>query len=75
MICVLTLCANSYETLEGADAMILITEWNEFRRPNFERIKSMLSAPVLFDGRNLYTPDVLKKLGFAYYSIGRDHAS
>ncbi|HPM78489.1 MAG TPA: UDP-glucose/GDP-mannose dehydrogenase family protein [bacterium] len=71
----LTLCANSYETLEGADAMILITEWNEFRRPNFERIKSMLSAPVLFDGRNLYTPDVLKKLGFAYYSIGRDHAS
>ncbi len=71
----LTLCANNYETLEGADALILITEWNEFRRPNFDRIKSMLSAPVLFDGRNLYTPKVLKDMGFAYYSIGRDHAS
>ncbi|HPQ67865.1 MAG TPA: UDP-glucose/GDP-mannose dehydrogenase family protein [bacterium] len=71
----LTLCANNYEALEGADALILVTEWNEFRRPNFDRIKSMLSAPVLFDGRNLYTPKVLKDMGFAYYSIGRDNAS
>lgn len=61
----------NYEALEGADALIILTEWNEFRHPNFQRIRSMLKSPVIFDGRNLYGPDLIKALEFKYYSIGR----
>jgi UDPglucose 6-dehydrogenase len=61
----------NYEALSGADALIILTEWNEFRHPNFQRIKSMLKQPVIFDGRNLYEPDLIKALEFKYYSIGR----
>ena len=61
----------NYEALEGADALLLATEWNEFRRPNFERMKSLMKAPVIFDGRNIYNPAEMKKLGFDYASIGR----
>jgi UDPglucose 6-dehydrogenase len=68
----LTLCPNNYEALDGADALLVVTEWNEFRRPNFDRIKALLRQPVIFDGRNLYTPGKLREMGFAYYSIGRD---
>lgn len=62
---------NSYEALEGADAMVLLTEWNEFRRPDFERIKQLLKEPLIFDGRNQYDVVRLKKMGFEYISIGR----
>jgi UDPglucose 6-dehydrogenase len=62
----------NYEALTGADALIILTEWNEFRHPNFQRIRSMLKEPVIFDGRNLYDPDLLKALEFKYYSIGRN---
>jgi UDPglucose 6-dehydrogenase len=62
---------NNYETLKGADALVLLTEWNEFRRPDFDRIKSLLREPVVFDGRNIYDPKVMRDKGFVYYGIGR----
>jgi UDPglucose 6-dehydrogenase len=61
----------NYEALKGADALLIVTEWNEFRRPNFQYIKQQLKTPVVFDGRNIYDPQELRKLGFIYYSIGR----
>lgn len=61
----------NYETLKGADALVVLTEWNEFRRPDFARIKSLLKEPVIFDGRNIYDPKVMKEKGFVYYGIGR----
>jgi UDPglucose 6-dehydrogenase len=62
---------SGYEALNGADALIICTEWAKFREPDFERIKSLLKAPVIFDGRNLYKPDKLVKLGFHYFCIGQ----
>ena len=62
----------NYEALPGADALLVLTEWNEFRRPDFGRIKELLKQPVIFDGRNLYDSADLRKLGFRYYSIGRN---
>jgi UDPglucose 6-dehydrogenase len=64
-------CSSSYEALNKADALIIVTEWNEFRRPNFTKISQMLKEPVIFDGRNLFEPSKMKRLGFVYYSIGR----
>jgi UDPglucose 6-dehydrogenase len=61
----------NYDALRGADALIILTEWNEFRHPNFQRIKAELKQPVIFDGRNLYDPALMKALEFKYYSIGR----
>ncbi len=61
----------NYEALKKADALLICTEWNEFRHPNFQRIKAELANPVIFDGRNLYDPDLMKALDFKYYSIGR----
>lgn len=61
----------NYDALKGADALLVITEWNEFRRPNFQRIKELLKSPVVFDGRNIYDPAEMRKMGFTYYSIGR----
>ena len=67
----LSFADSSYEALDGADALIICTEWAKFREPDFERIKSLLQAPVIFDGRNLYKPDKLAKLGFHYFCIGQ----
>jgi len=67
----LTLCERLEDTLEGADALVIATEWREFRSPDFERIKSELSEPVIFDGRNLFDPELLRTLGFRYFAIGR----
>ncbi|MFQ5457868.1 MAG: UDP-glucose dehydrogenase family protein [Myxococcota bacterium] len=61
---------NAYLALEGADALAILTEWNEFRRPNFEKMRALLSRPVIFDGRNIYTAAQLQKRGFTYVSIG-----
>jgi UDPglucose 6-dehydrogenase len=61
----------NYDALRGADALIILTEWNEFRHPNFQRMKSELKQPVIFDGRNLYDPALMKALEFTYYSVGR----
>jgi UDPglucose 6-dehydrogenase len=63
--------ARNYEALSGAAALLVLTEWNEFRRPDFGRIKAMLKSPIIFDGRNIYDPADLRKLGFKYYSVGR----
>ncbi len=67
----ITLHETNYDALAGADALIILTEWNEFRHPNFHRIKALLKNPVIFDGRNLYDPALMKALEFRYYSIGR----
>ena len=61
----------NYDALKGADALLILTEWNEFRHPNFHRIKAELKQPVIFDGRNLYDPALMKALEFKYHSIGR----
>jgi UDPglucose 6-dehydrogenase len=63
----------NYDALHGASALLILTEWNEFRRPDFERIKNLLKQPIIFDGRNIYEPVDLRKLGFTYYSIGRNN--
>ena len=67
----LTLCDSAQAALHGADALAILTEWQEFRSPDFEHIKQTLSEPVIFDGRNLYDPSILHAAGFAYYGIGR----
>ena len=63
--------ARSYDALKGADGLAIVTEWNEFRRPDFARMQKLMRSPVIFDGRNLFTPDQMKQSGFTYYSIGR----
>ena len=67
----ITYCQKSYETLDGADAMLLLTEWNEFRRPDFERIKGLLKTPIIFDGRNQYNGERLTQSGFEYVCVGK----
>jgi UDPglucose 6-dehydrogenase len=62
---------NGYDALDGADALVILTEWQEFRNPDFEVIFKKLKKPVIFDGRNLYDPAVVRKAGFEYYSVGR----
>jgi UDPglucose 6-dehydrogenase len=66
-----TLTKNANAALAGADALAIVTEWQEFRSPDFENIKSQLKSPVIFDGRNLYDPSYLARLGITYYGIGR----
>lgn len=63
---------NAYDAIKGADAMLLITEWNEFRRPDFDKIKTLLKTPVIFDGRNQYDGKRLKAKGFEYFCIGKN---
>jgi UDPglucose 6-dehydrogenase len=67
----IAVCEKSYEALAGADALAVITEWNEFREPDFARMRSVMKAPVVFDGRNIYSPEHMRALGFTYFSIGR----
>jgi UDPglucose 6-dehydrogenase len=63
--------ASNYGCIEGADALLLITEWQAFRNPNFERMKKVMRQPVIFDGRNIFEPAHVRELGFTYYSVGR----
>jgi UDPglucose 6-dehydrogenase len=67
----ITLCDKSYDALAGADALAIVTEWNEFREPDFGRMKTLLKTPIVFDGRNIYSPEHMRALGFTYLSIGR----
>jgi UDPglucose 6-dehydrogenase len=62
---------NYYQALKNADALILVTEWNEFRKPDFDKVKKLLKQPVIFDGRNIYNPSLLRSNGFTYYGIGK----
>ena len=67
----LAMCANGDEAVQGADALAILTEWKEFRSPDFDGLKAALSTPVVFDGRNLYDPGLMRRQGFTYYAIGR----
>ena len=70
----LELCETAYGALDGADALVIITEWQEFRSPDFDRVKKTLTEAVIFDGRNLYEPALLQTMGIRYYAIGRGNA-
>ena len=65
------LTKDPYEALQDADALGIMTEWNVFRTPDFDKMKAALKSPLIFDGRNLYALNQMKTLGFNYYSIGR----
>jgi UDPglucose 6-dehydrogenase len=65
----------SYDALVGADALVVVTDWNEYRHPDFARIKDTLKSPVVIDGRNLYETGKMRRLGFTYSSIGRGGAA
>ena len=68
----ITFASGNYDALKGADCLAVVTEWNEFRRPDFARMRSLMAAPVVFDGRNIYEPVQMRQNGFTYYSIGRE---
>ena len=67
----ITYGANAYEVATGADALVIVTEWNEFKNLNFERLSALMARPLILDGRNLYDPERLRRMGFEYHSIGR----
>ena len=67
----ITYATRSYDALAGADALAILTEWNEFREPDFGRMRSCMRAPVIFDGRNVFDVQQMSAEGFTYYSIGR----
>jgi UDPglucose 6-dehydrogenase len=67
-------CQSSYEAAEGADAVVVVTEWNEFKLLNLERLRQVMRRPLVFDGRNIYEPERMRRLGFEYHSIGRKPA-
>jgi UDPglucose 6-dehydrogenase len=64
-------CSRSYDALEGADALAVVTEWNTFREPDFQMMRQRMRSPVIFDGRNIYSPEHMRSLGFTYFSMGR----
>jgi UDPglucose 6-dehydrogenase len=64
-------CDSAAEAARGADALVIVTEWNEFRSPDFPHLRRLLKAPVIFDGRNLYDPELLSGYGFEYFPVGR----
>ena len=67
----ITLHEKSYEALAGVDALAIVTEWNEFREPDFKKMRQLMRTPVVFDGRNIYSPEHMRELGFTYFSFGR----
>lgn len=64
-------CESAYQVAEGCDALVVVTDWNEFKLLNLEKLKDVMKTPIVFDGRNIYSPEKLRKLGIEYYSIGR----
>jgi UDPglucose 6-dehydrogenase len=67
----LLFCKDAYEAAQGAAALLIATEWKEFRSPDYERLRTLLSEPLIFDGRNLYDPALMERLGLQYFAIGR----
>jgi UDPglucose 6-dehydrogenase len=65
------MCKNAYEMAEGCDALMVLTEWNEFKQLDLEKVKGLLNSPVIYDGRNLYDPNIMRAAGFTYRAIGR----
>ncbi len=64
-------CSETYEALEGADGVVILTEWNEFRALDLGRVKTLLKRPLMIDLRNIYRPEILASAGFTYISVGR----
>jgi UDPglucose 6-dehydrogenase len=64
-------CRDAYEAAKGADALVIVTEWNQFRNLDLEKVKGLLRQPLFFDLRNIYEPEKVKKLGFKYFCVGR----
>ena len=62
---------DAYDALTGADGLLLVTEWNEFRNPDFDRLKELMKTPLIFDGRNQYSRKEMKHMGISYYCIGK----
>ena len=71
----ITYAASAGAALSGADALVIVTEWKEFKSPDFDAIKAALKSPLIFDGRNLYEPDQMRALGITYHGIGRGLAA
>ena len=71
----LELCDTAHDALHGCDALVIITEWQEFRSPDFDQVKKTLTEPVIFDGRNLFDPSLLQTMGITYHAIGRDNVN
>ena len=69
-----TLCDDAYEVAHGADALVVVTEWNEFKHLSLPRLKGVMRQPVIVDGRNLYDPEIMGELGFVYRGMGRGYA-
>jgi len=67
----ITFCSSLYDAAKACDALVVVTDWNEFKMPNLEKLASILKSPVIFDGRNLYSPQKMKELGFEYFGLGR----
>jgi UDPglucose 6-dehydrogenase len=67
----ITLAVDANAALQGADALVIVTEWQEFRSPDFDAMRASLKEPLIFDGRNLYNPELMQRLGFTYYGVGR----
>ena len=67
----ITYCRDAYETADKSDALMILTEWKQFRELDLAEIKKRMKTPVIIDGRNVYEPDAVKKLGFTYVSVGR----
>jgi UDPglucose 6-dehydrogenase len=70
----ITLCDDAYQAMEGADGLVLVTEWNAFRNLDLDRMKRLMAAPVVVDLRNIYDPEEMRRAGFAYHCIGRPKA-
>jgi UDPglucose 6-dehydrogenase len=66
-----TWCAHNYDALDGANALLILTEWKPYRTPDFVRMKQLMAQPIIFDGRNLFDPKRMEELGFEYASVGR----
>lgn len=63
--------SNKYDALEGADALVIVTDWDEFKKPNWKKVRSLLTSPIIIDGRNMFSPQEMEQLGFVYHSVGR----
>jgi UDPglucose 6-dehydrogenase len=66
-----TICDTAYQVAEGCDALVVVTDWNEFKHLNMDKVKAVMTTPLIFDGRNIYSPEKMRKLGIEYHSIGR----
>jgi len=66
-----TYAADKYAALKNADALVIITDWDEFANPDWEKVRQLLHSPIVIDGRNMYHPRDMEKLGFVYHSVGR----